>query len=82
MQYYDIRNKCEGYLCYNFSNLEQFLNLEPVRIALGVGDLEFVSCSSDVYDALYQDIMRNLEVGKPALLEDGIKFLHMLENMI
>ncbi|XP_075498932.1 serine carboxypeptidase-like [Primulina tabacum] len=75
INYYDIRKKCEGYLCYDFSNVERFLNLEPVRIALGVGDVEFVSCSSDVYDALYQDIMRNLEVGIPALLEDGIKLL-------
>ena len=75
MQYYDIRKKCNGDLCYDLSNIETFLNKESVRDALGVGDREFVSCSSDVYDAMQTDWMKNLEVGIPALLEDGIKVL-------
>ncbi|KAH0922455.1 LOW QUALITY PROTEIN: hypothetical protein HID58_022473 [Brassica napus] len=53
-------------LCYDFSNMEKFLNQKSVRTALGVGDIEFVSCTG--LDA-------NLEVGIPALLEDGIKML-------
>ncbi|KAM7527987.1 hypothetical protein LguiB_031397 [Lonicera macranthoides] len=73
--YYDVRKKCEGDLCYDFSNLENFLNQKTVRSALGVGDIEFVSCSSAVYQAMVMDWMRNLEVGIPALLEDGIKLL-------
>ncbi|CAK9182814.1 unnamed protein product [Ilex paraguariensis] len=73
--YYDIRKKCEGDLCYDFSNMENFLNQKSVRNALGVGDIEFVSCSSTVYDAMIMDWMRNLEVGIPSLLEDGIKLL-------
>ncbi|KAF5729478.1 Serine carboxypeptidase-like 49 [Tripterygium wilfordii] len=74
--YYDIRKKCEGSLCYDFSNLEKFLNQKSVRDALGVAaDLDFVSCSSTVYQAMLIDWMRNLEVGIPALLEDGIKLL-------
>ena len=75
VQYYDIRKQCEGSLCYDFSNLETFLNLNSVRTALGVGNIEFVSCSSTVYQAMQMDWMRNLEVGIPALLEDGIKVL-------
>ncbi|KAF5447333.1 hypothetical protein F2P56_032892 [Juglans regia] len=75
INYYDIRKKCEGDLCYDFSNMETFLNQKSVRDALGVGDLEFVSCSSNVYEAMLMDWMRNLEVGIPALLEDGIKVL-------
>jgi len=75
LQYYDIRKQCEGSLCYDFSNAETFLNMKTVREALGVGDLEFVSCSSTVYSAMLQDWMKNLEVGIPALLEDGIKVL-------
>ncbi|KAL4611529.1 hypothetical protein ACB092_08G130600 [Castanea dentata] len=75
INYYDIRKKCIGDLCYDLSNIETFLNKESVRDALGVGDREFVSCSSDVYDAMQNDWMRNLEVGIPALLEDGIKVL-------
>ncbi|KAK7262258.1 hypothetical protein RJT34_29823 [Clitoria ternatea] len=76
INYYDIRKKCVGDLCYDFSNLEKFLNLGNVKSALGVGkDLKFVSCSEVVYNAMRQDRMRNLEVGIPALLEDGIKLL-------
>lgn len=73
--YYDIRKKCEGSLCYDFSNMENFLNQKSVRDALGVKDIEFVSCSPTVYEAMLMDWMRNLEVGIPALLEDGIKML-------
>lgn len=75
LQYYDIRKKCIGPLCYDFSNLEKFLNQKSVRNALGVGDIEFVSCSTSVYQAMLVDWMRNLEAGIPALLEDGINML-------
>ncbi|XP_059429394.1 serine carboxypeptidase-like isoform X2 [Corylus avellana] len=75
INYYDIRKKCEGDLCYDFSNMETFLNQKTVRDSLGVGDIEFVSCSSQVYEAMLVDWMKNLEVGIPALLEDGIKLL-------
>ncbi|XP_043703126.1 serine carboxypeptidase-like [Telopea speciosissima] len=75
INYYDVRKKCEGSLCYDFSNMEKFLNQKSVRDALGVGDIEFVSCSPSVYQAMMVDLMRNLEVGIPALLEDGIKLL-------
>ncbi|KAL3828493.1 hypothetical protein ACJIZ3_017295 [Penstemon smallii] len=73
INYYDIRKKCEGDLCYDFSNMENFLKQKHVREALGVGDIDFVSCSSTVYEAMVKDLMRNLEVGIPTLLEDGIK---------
>ncbi|KAI4347682.1 hypothetical protein L6164_008471 [Bauhinia variegata] len=75
INYYDIRKKCEGNLCYDFSNLEKFMNQQSVRDALGVGDIDFVSCSTTVYQAMLVDWMRNLEVGIPALLEDGISLL-------
>lgn len=75
LKYYDVRKQCKGSLCYDFSNMEKFLNQKSVRTALGVGDIEFVSCSTAVYDAMQLDWMRNLEVGIPALLEDGIKML-------
>lgn len=55
--------------------MEKFLNLKSVRDSLGVGDLDFVSCSSTVYEAMVVDWMRNFEVGIPALLEDGINLL-------
>ncbi|XP_042429649.1 serine carboxypeptidase-like [Zingiber officinale] len=75
INYYDIRKKCEGSLCYDFSNMEKFLNQESVRKVLGVGNRKFVSCSPLVYRAMITDWMKNLEVGIPALLEDGIKLM-------
>lgn len=55
--------------------MDKFLNQQSVRNSLGVGDIEFVSCSQTVYQAMLADWMRNLEVGIPALLEDGIELL-------
>ncbi|KAF5189432.1 Carboxypeptidase [Thalictrum thalictroides] len=75
INYYDIRKECVGSLCYDFSNMEKLLNQRSVRDALGVGDIDFVSCSPSVQQALLMDWMRNLEVGIPTLLEDGIKLL-------
>ncbi|KAL9261459.1 Serine carboxypeptidase-like 48-like protein [Drosera capensis] len=75
INYYDIRKKCDTDLCYDFSNMEKLLNEKTVRGALGVGNLEFVSCSSTVYEAMQNDWMKNLEAGIPTLLEDGIKVL-------
>ncbi|KAG9441736.1 hypothetical protein H6P81_017590 [Aristolochia fimbriata] len=75
VNYYDVRKQCEGDLCYDFSNMDKFLNQKSVRAALGVGDIDFVSCSPTVYQAMLTDWMRNLEVGIPALVEDGIKML-------
>ncbi|XP_042506540.1 serine carboxypeptidase-like [Macadamia integrifolia] len=75
INYYDIRKQCEGDLCYDFSNMEKFLTQKSVKDALGVGDIEFVSCSPTVYQAMVTDWMRNLEVGIPTLLEDGIKLM-------
>lgn len=76
LQYYDVRKNCEGDLCYDFSAMEKYLKQKSVREALGVpAGLDFVSCSTSVHEAMVTDWMRNLEVGIPSLLEDGIKVL-------
>uniref|UniRef100_A0A7N0ZX43 Carboxypeptidase n=1 Tax=Kalanchoe fedtschenkoi TaxID=63787 RepID=A0A7N0ZX43_KALFE len=75
INYYDIRKQCVGELCYDFSNVEKFLNLDTVREALGVGDIEFVSCSKTVYYAMLDDWMKDYEEVIPLLLEEGIKVL-------
>ncbi|KAI7756072.1 hypothetical protein M8C21_015511 [Ambrosia artemisiifolia] len=54
---------------------EELLSKKSVKAALGIGDMDFVSCSSVVYQAMIMDWMRNLEAGIPHLLEDGIKLL-------
>nr|GMD25401.1 serine carboxypeptidase-like [Ipomoea batatas] len=77
MQYYDIRRKCDGGPhCYNFSNAETFLNMTSVKKALGVGDIAFVSCNTTVHRAMaLSDWFKNLAVGIPSLLQDGINLL-------
>ncbi|KAJ7519140.1 hypothetical protein O6H91_20G024700 [Diphasiastrum complanatum] len=75
INYYDVRKECGNELCYDFSNMETFLNQKSVQQTLGVVDRKFVSCSPVVYEAMIVDWMRNLEVGIPALLQDGIKLL-------
>ena len=47
-----------------------------MKKALGVPKrLHYESCNNMVYGAFMADIMRNLEVGLPDLLEDGIEML-------
>ncbi|GJT88328.1 serine carboxypeptidase-like protein [Tanacetum coccineum] len=76
INYYDIRKKCEGNLCYDFSGVESFLGKSSVKSALGVpSDIDFVSCSDTVYRSMLNDWMRNLEVGIPPLLDQGIELL-------
>ncbi|KAL4591582.1 hypothetical protein LXL04_004551 [Taraxacum kok-saghyz] len=76
INYYDIRKQCQGSLCYDFSNMEDFLGEASVKTALGVpSNIDFVSCSDTVHQAMLQDWMRDLEVGIPSLLEQGIEML-------
>ncbi|KAL3849526.1 hypothetical protein ACJIZ3_011408 [Penstemon smallii] len=75
INYYDIRKKCEGSLCYDFSNVEKFLNLKSVKKSLGVGNINFVSFSTEVYGAMATDVMKNYMNGIPSLLENGVKVL-------
>ncbi|CAN4114995.1 unnamed protein product [Withania somnifera] len=75
VHHYDIRKKCVGRLCHDFSDMEKMLNMLSVKQALGVEDIEFVSCSSTVAQGMLADWMKNFEVGIPTLLEDGIKLL-------
>ncbi|KAI3520557.1 hypothetical protein L1887_10006 [Cichorium endivia] len=76
INYYDIRKKCEGNLCYDFSRVETFLRESSVKTALGVPrNIDYVSCSDGVYEAMMNDWMRNLEVGIPELLEENMKML-------
>ncbi|CAH9094540.1 unnamed protein product [Cuscuta europaea] len=55
--------------------METYLNLKEVRLALGVGNITFVSCKAEVQSAMTQDYMANLEVDIPSLLEEGITML-------
>ncbi|KAL7587858.1 hypothetical protein Lser_V15G36882 [Lactuca serriola] len=69
---YDLRKQRYD----DLSKLDEFLNLESVKKALGVPEeIHFGACNGEVYQAMKEDIMRNLEVRIPVLLEDGIQML-------
>ncbi|KAG2397536.1 Serine carboxypeptidase-like 48 [Vigna angularis] len=69
LNYYDIRMKCVGLSCYDFSDVVELLNEEKVKSALGVRkELKYAACSGAVYDAMHQDTMKNLEVLLPGNL--------------
>ncbi|XP_038696161.1 serine carboxypeptidase-like [Tripterygium wilfordii] len=82
VNYYDIRIKCKAfeYACYDFSRMMKFLRKKIVMAALGVAKHKFFPCSYVVYKAMSADWMKNLEVGIPSLLEDGIKVLIYVGN--
>lgn len=63
-------------MCYDFSRVETFLGQSSVKTALGIPkNIDYVSCSDGVYEAMMNDWMRNLEVGIPELLEENVKLL-------
>lgn len=74
---YDIRKPCEGDLCYDFTNIETFLNLESTRKALHVSDevKEWKSCNTAVNVMFVQDWMKNFHKNIIPLLEDDIRVL-------
>lgn len=74
-QSFDIRKECNEDICYDFSNLEIYLNQTKVREALGVGNQKFLSCSPLVYEAILMDWMESKENKIARLLEDGIQIL-------
>ncbi|CAI0452810.1 unnamed protein product [Linum tenue] len=75
INYYDIRKKCVADNCYDFSAMEKFLNDGAVKSALGVKDIDYISCSRGVYEKLNGDWVIDYETGIPNLLENGIKVL-------
>lgn len=61
---YDIRVPCgDNDLCYNFTNIETFLNLDSTRQALHVSDQveEWVSCNNAVNAMFINDWMKNYQ---------------------
>ena len=73
---YDVREECKyPPLCYDFSNLDKYINQDSVRKALGVGNRTWESCSQSVYTDMMGDWMRDLEPVIPAMLESGVRAL-------
>ena len=75
----DIRKPCgDSDLCYDFSNLDVFLNLESTRQALHVSDKvkEWVSCNTAVDLAIAPyDWMKNFQGTIAPMVEGGVRVL-------
>ena len=55
---YDIRKQCDNPpLCYDFSRLQDYIDQDRVRKALGVGDREWSECNWQVHADLMGDWM-------------------------
>lgn len=72
---YDIRKKCVGPLCYDFSRMEEYLNLPEVRKKLGVGDRKWEACSMSVHQDMMGDWGHAFSNVLPAMLEAGIRVM-------
>jgi len=72
---YDIRKKCEGPLCYDFSDADAFLNSARVRKTLGVGDRKWEECNMLVHSQFFGDFMRDFSQKLVPLIEDDIRVM-------
>ncbi|KAF9326742.1 hypothetical protein BG006_009872 [Podila minutissima] len=77
---YDVRKKCEGDggLCYPIlDTIQEYLNQEDVKAALGVQVDEYKSCNMQINMRfmLQGDWMKPFHHMVPPLLEDGIRVL-------
>lgn len=75
---YDITKPCgDSDLCYDFDNVDTFLNLESTREALHVSDKvdKWVDCNTAVNAGFTSDWMRNYQQSLIPLLESGIDVL-------
>lgn len=75
---YDIRKECgSNSLCYDFSNIETFLNLPATRAALNVSPKvqKWQSCNNAVNAMFAGDWMKNYQQVFAPMLEDGIRVL-------
>uniref|UniRef100_A0A7R9TQ83 Carboxypeptidase n=2 Tax=Prasinoderma coloniale TaxID=156133 RepID=A0A7R9TQ83_9VIRI len=77
MNPYNVTGACEHPpLCYDFSAITAYMQLESTREALHVtGDHEWETCDAGVHVALTADWMRDLELVVPGLLADGVRVL-------
>jgi len=69
---YDIIAPCVGELCYNFSNINTFLNSAPVQEALGL-DIPWQACvDGQVYAHLEADFERSYAFDLPTVLDANV----------
>merc|ERR1712187_540190 len=72
---YDMRIKCEvPPLCYDFSQVDTFLNSKDTQAQIGVSK-KWGSCNRIVNMAFQQDWMKNYQTKLPDMLADNLQVL-------
>jgi serine carboxypeptidase-like clade 4 len=72
---YDIRKQCDGPLCYDFSNIENYLAQPSVINKLGVSGVEWTTCNQNVYQYLVNDFEFSYRFDIPKLLANDVRVL-------
>lgn len=73
---YDIRKKCEfPPLCYDFSDIDNYLNRKDVQAALGVEGRKWEACNMKVHLAMLSDYNTNAAIKVIDILDKGLKVL-------
>jgi len=73
---YDYQIPCDNPpLCYDFSNIDAWVQLPAVQKALGVEGRSWTECDMEVHTLLLGDWIVNLDVHIPNLLNSGINVL-------
>jgi cathepsin A (carboxypeptidase C) len=74
---YDIRKQCGANpLCYDFSDVDDFLNNPSIQQQLGVEQgLTWSSCNDVVNGRFSADWMKSMKYNVPKLLADGVRVL-------
>lgn len=74
LNYYNVKEKCVGDLCYDFSSMTKYLNQPKVKEELNVTK-EWVECDKGVYTEMLSDWMLNYQDDVAVLMQDGIRVL-------
>eukprot|EP00121_Abeoforma_whisleri_P013955 Awhi_evm1s12875 len=73
---YNVKEECKfPPMCYDFTDVENFLAQEHVREALSVKELKWASCNPEIQMNFMGDQMRNYAPVVKDILEEGVRVL-------
>eukprot|EP01125_Pyxidicula_operculata_P014720 TRINITY_DN4936_c0_g1_i1.p1 TRINITY_DN4936_c0_g1~~TRINITY_DN4936_c0_g1_i1.p1 ORF type:complete len:413 (+),score=102.17 TRINITY_DN4936_c0_g1_i1:104-1342(+) len=73
LNWYNIKLPCVGSLCYDFTNIDNYLNTPSVQQSIGVNGIQWEACNYDVNAAFYQDTLQSYATDLPAVLAAGVR---------
>eukprot|EP01025_Chloroclados_australasicus_P024166 TRINITY_DN2432_c0_g2_i1.p1 TRINITY_DN2432_c0_g2~~TRINITY_DN2432_c0_g2_i1.p1 ORF type:complete len:351 (+),score=30.23 TRINITY_DN2432_c0_g2_i1:372-1424(+) len=73
MNPYDITKKCIDPLCYDFSDMNNYLALHSTRVQLGVGERHWTECNMTVNSQFSADMVKSMAHLFPPMLDAGIR---------